>query len=469
LPEYIQTVALLEKGIGVHHSGVIPILREITEILFSKGCVKLLLATETFSVGLNMPIKTTVFTGLSKFDGIETRWFHSHEYTQAAGRAGRRGIDTVGTVIHLPNLFRMPELTEYRAILSGRPQSLTSKFKISYSLLLHRVDAMVSSPEPITLESFFAASMAHVETARRLAAIREEITATGEQMEQQKSRLGQGMGRTPIDVLARYQYLTEHSKTMVNKKRKEMEREMQQIRDTYKFLEADKMQYVLYEDKRIKLEKVQREYNETENAMLAGVQRGLSLLETDGFLEQEGGVSLKGSIAVNLREVHCLVFAEWIHTKRLSSMTAVQLAILFSCFTNIVVAEEFQTYSVPVEDMVETIVDIKMALERYRDLENRESLDTGIDYSLHFDLVVHIKDWMMASTVQECKMVLTRLETEKGIFLGEFVKAVLKINAISCEIEQVAERLGDMELCSRCKEIPKQTLKYVATNQSLYV
>jgi len=255
----------------------------------------------------------------------------------------------------------------------------------------------------------------------------------------------------------------------VNKKRKEMEREMQQIRDTYKFLEADKMQYVLYEDKRIKLEKVQREYNETENAMLAGVQRGLSLLETDGFLEQEGGVSLKGSIAVNLREVHCLVFAEWIHTKRLSSMTAVQLAILFSCFTNIVVAEEFQTYSVPVEDMVETIVDIKMALERYRDLENRESLDTGIDYSLHFDLVVHIKEWMMASTVQECKMVLTRLETEKGIFLGEFVKAVLKINAISCEIEQVAERLGDMELCSRCKEIPKQTLKYVATNQSLYV
>jgi hypothetical protein len=61
------------------------------------------------------------------------------------------------------------------------------------------------------------------------------------------------------------------------------------------------------------------------------------------------------------------------------------------------------------------------------------------------------------------------LEQEKGIFLGEFVKAILKINNISSEMEKVAEGMGNMELLSKLKEIPVKTLKFVATNQSLYI
>ena len=66
LPEYISMVALLEKGIATHHSGTLPILKEIVELLFCKGYIKLLFATETFSCGLNMPIKTTIFTSYEK-------------------------------------------------------------------------------------------------------------------------------------------------------------------------------------------------------------------------------------------------------------------------------------------------------------------------------------------------------------------------------------------------------------------
>ena len=69
LPEYNFVVGLLEKGIGIHHSGMIPVLREIVELMISKKYIKLLFATESFAIGLDCPIKTAVFIGLSKFDG----------------------------------------------------------------------------------------------------------------------------------------------------------------------------------------------------------------------------------------------------------------------------------------------------------------------------------------------------------------------------------------------------------------
>ena len=82
LPEFTFMVGLLEKGIAIHHSGIIPILREMVEILFSKGFVQLLFATETFSVGLNMPTKTVIFTDVNKFDGTDMRYLYSTSWSR---------------------------------------------------------------------------------------------------------------------------------------------------------------------------------------------------------------------------------------------------------------------------------------------------------------------------------------------------------------------------------------------------
>jgi ATP-dependent RNA helicase DOB1 len=77
--------------LGIHHGGLLPILKEVIEILFQESLVKVLFATETFSMGLNMPAKTVVFTNVTKFDGNEFRNLTSGEYIQMSGRAGRRG------------------------------------------------------------------------------------------------------------------------------------------------------------------------------------------------------------------------------------------------------------------------------------------------------------------------------------------------------------------------------------------
>lgn len=101
LPQVLALLPLLKRGIGIHHGGLLPILKEIVEILFSEGLIKALFATETFSIGINMPAKTVVFTNTRKWDGKDFRWVTSGEYIQMSGRAGRRGKDDRGLVIQM--------------------------------------------------------------------------------------------------------------------------------------------------------------------------------------------------------------------------------------------------------------------------------------------------------------------------------------------------------------------------------
>ncbi len=80
LPQVENVLPLLKRGIGIHHGGLLPILKETTEILFGEGLIKALFATETFAMGLNMPARTVLFTGAQKFDGKNNRWVSGHCY-----------------------------------------------------------------------------------------------------------------------------------------------------------------------------------------------------------------------------------------------------------------------------------------------------------------------------------------------------------------------------------------------------
>ncbi|KAB0381177.1 hypothetical protein FD755_008961 [Muntiacus reevesi] len=99
LPQVENVLPLLKRGIGIHHGGLLPILKETIEILFSEGLIKALFSTETFVMGINMPARTVLFTNARKFDGKDFRWISSGEYIQMSGHAGRRGMDDRGIVI----------------------------------------------------------------------------------------------------------------------------------------------------------------------------------------------------------------------------------------------------------------------------------------------------------------------------------------------------------------------------------
>jgi superfamily II RNA helicase len=134
-PQYHRLRELAMRGIAFHHSGLLPFLKEILEVLFSKGLVKVLMATETFAVGINMPTKTVVFTAVEKFTDNSIRLLRSAEYIQMAGRAGRRGKDDRGLVIYLPQ--REPaELYEVRQLMTGRAATFGSRMNFHYNFVL---------------------------------------------------------------------------------------------------------------------------------------------------------------------------------------------------------------------------------------------------------------------------------------------------------------------------------------------
>ena len=500
LPEYLDMVTLLRKGVAMHHSGLMPVLREIVEILFSKGYIKLLFATESVAIGLNLPVKTCVFTDIFKHDGNSMRVLQAHEYVQAAGRAGRLGLDTVGHVIHLNNLFRDTSATAYKTMMNGKPQTLSSKFKISYNLLLNLIDIGDTN-----LVGFAKQSMITGDLNAQIRQLESEI----EKCSQESASLNASVDAllTPGDVAQQYFDLQSNKENYANKKRKEMEKEIQKIKDNYKNVDQDMIVLQKSSQKMSQLGELIRNHKGLVDYLDNDVNKVLHVLREDGFLvdnvlesvsdrlksanlesvsdcldvgdledatitvDDVLSLSEKGKMASRLREVHCLVFAQLLEDGTISKLSVTQLISLFSCFTNISVKEDFADYT-PYTDDNELKDVIRTITQMYSEYEERETMlriNTGSDYTIHYDLLNYVEEWTLCESEPECKLVLQKLGEEKEIFLGEYVKALLKINNIASEMEQIAEQTGNIEFLSKLKQIPGLTLKYVVTNQSLYV
>ncbi|KAL4421866.1 hypothetical protein ABPG77_003668 [Micractinium sp. CCAP 211/92] len=136
LPQVLRVREMLKRGLGVHHAGLLPIVKEIVEMLFCRGVIKVLFSTETFAMGVNAPARTVIFQSLRKHDGKSFRNLLPGEYTQMAGRAGRRGLDTVGTVV-IACWDDLPEEVEIKKMLTGAATRLESQFRLTYSMILN--------------------------------------------------------------------------------------------------------------------------------------------------------------------------------------------------------------------------------------------------------------------------------------------------------------------------------------------
>ena len=120
--------------------------------------------------------------------------------------------------------------------------------------------------------------------------------------------------------------------------------------------------------------------------------------------------------------------------------------------------------------MVKDIINIvNQMYNEYQQTEIDYMINTGSDYNIHYDLLNYVEEWIKSECIEDCKLLLQKIEYEKGIFLGEFVKAILKINNIASEMEKIDEMIGNIEFLSKLREIPVLTLKFVVTNQSLYI
>jgi ATP-dependent RNA helicase HelY len=144
----------LAAGISSHHAGMLPVFKETVEHLFAQGLVKVVFATETLSLGINMPAKTVVIENLFKFSGERHELLTPGEYTQLTGRAGRRGIDDVGYAVVLHQ--KEVDFERVAGLASTRTYELLSSFKPSYNMAVNLVRNYTPEEARHLLNSSFA-------------------------------------------------------------------------------------------------------------------------------------------------------------------------------------------------------------------------------------------------------------------------------------------------------------------------
>ncbi|KAI3765479.1 hypothetical protein L2E82_15514 [Cichorium intybus] len=153
LPQIVRVQGLLHRGIGVHHAGLLPIVKEVVEMLFCRGVIKVLFSTETFAMGVNAPARTVVFDTVRKFDGQQFRALLPGEYTQMAGRAGRRGLDSIGTVLVMCR-DDIPDETDLKHVITGSATNLESQFRLTYIMIMHLLRVEELKVEDMLKRSF---------------------------------------------------------------------------------------------------------------------------------------------------------------------------------------------------------------------------------------------------------------------------------------------------------------------------
>ncbi|VDM31683.1 unnamed protein product [Hydatigera taeniaeformis] len=182
LSQVILVRSLTLRGIAIHHAGMLPLLKEVVEMLFQQGLVRILFATETFAMGVNMPARCVVFTAIQKHDGDQRRPLTAGEYTQMAGRAGRRGLDSTGTVIIMANNCDSPMPTDLQLqqMLLGQATKLTSRFKVTYSMILYLHRGNLQTPQELIHQSFMYANDLRYELVRKrqLSWLRQLVNAS---------------------------------------------------------------------------------------------------------------------------------------------------------------------------------------------------------------------------------------------------------------------------------------------------
>ena len=303
-PQYHALYELVQRGIAFHHSGVVPFLKEILEILFNKGYIKVLFATETFAVGINMPTKTVIFTQLDKFTDKSSRLLKSAEYIQMAGRAGRRGKDEKGIVIYLPQRDPL-EVGDLRHMLTGAASSFQSRLGFGYDFVLKLLNSGMNVKELVESSYWYrlekeAVRMMQEEVDRAEAALKQlEESLMKEQVEECEVR-----------------YAAEQkSKQGKNAVKKSAERELARWHDEHresiwnpiwsKFLRLlEQRDELLY--KRTSLDTAKR--MDVEN--LPVLRHRLAVASAFGFVDADGVLSAKGRLASESNEGHPFLLPE---------------------------------------------------------------------------------------------------------------------------------------------------------------
>ncbi len=435
---------LAVKGIGVHHAGLIPVFKEIIEMLFAKNLIKILMATETFAVGLNMPTKTVIFTDVFKFDNNGKRRLHTHEFIQMSGRAGRRGIDKIGYVIIIPQLFSGDiGSQDIQELLFGSSQKITSKFNIDHEFILNILENNVPDIM-IKIKENLNKSLLNTEIMKEIEYIEKDIGNITDKINK--------IHITNIEQYEDYQKLEDQLNSIIKPSQNQMKKIEQKMKDMKK-ITSFMTEFTSYQDlQKYKKEqhKLISERDNTLNYIETNIKNQINMLKHEGFITGENVLTQKGQISRKIKEFDALtttniLVSEYVdmlfHNKKIHKILAL--------FTLICDGKNNDDYEIS---------------EEYHDV--LQFIRGQGDILINRELLYPVLDWYDGKYSRHI------VETY-DIHEGDLVKSINKIIHLLDDIVQVFMLINKIEHIDIITDIKKNLIgdntRNIITMESLYL
>ena len=450
---------LAMRGIAYHHSGLLPFLKEILEILFARGLCKVLFATETFAVGINMPTKTVIFTALDKFTDGGERLLKTSEYIQMAGRAGRRGKDDRGLVIYLPQ--RDPvSVSELRQIVCGKVASFGSRMNFGYQFLLKILNAS-SNSEGMSEKSLIQKSYWNALEQEYLAGLQKDA-------EQVASSL---LPQSDDADCEQYYDIQRRIAENQNAKKKAAQRELVVWKDSHKdsIWNPKLARYEAQLALQKKLKQLEYEIDKTKSIAIDCnipiVQARRLLLEECGFLTSGESLCLTplGSLCSEVNEGHPFLMTElYVHqANTLSPLSASELLTVLALF----IGDKGGKPSWSVSKGVDEVLDhLNRHVKKLIAMEERHKIpyDNKL-WELNTDWLEPVADWL------EGELSLAEIAAKYELFEGNVQKALMKLAALLEEFQAMATISGNVKILKLLEDCRPLVLRDLILAESLYL
>jgi len=450
--QYHTIVSLLIKGIAFHHSGLLPLLKEIVEILFSKGLIKVLFATETFAVGLNMPTKTVIFTSYKKYseDSERPRMLTTDEYIQMAGRAGRRGKDTKGYVFYCPD--RAPEtLEDIKKMYTGSKTRLTSRIQFGYDFLLKTIQSNSLDWIDLIGKSYYNAQI-----KKQLSSLKEEHTYLVAQLPELTSE--------HISECAQEDRWKLQLKNSVNATKRKVQADYERWKNSHppKIWDPIRCNYKKYVDLHQHIDIVERDIAACSD-ICADVEPYFKILKELGYMEANNTLTTKGVYATEINEGDQLLLTNMYSAGLLKDLSQSSILQILSCYMNDDVKDEIQ-------DKIPSVVsnELRKVLEySIQDCKRITQLEQHYNISykprvLNFEHITLLHDLINDIPIH------TVCATHE-IFEGNLTRFLLKLLNVVDEVRNIAALSKDTDLLKILENIESYEFYKFAMPDSLYL
>lgn len=454
--EYRDIERLIYKGVAIHHSGLRPVFKEIIEILYGNGLIKVLFATETFAIGINMPTKTVVFSDVKKFTNDDHRFLKTSEYLQMAGRAGRRGIDTMGTVILLGNLIDIKDISNIKKMMTGATENIVSKFDINYNFILK----ILLNNDYDSL-NFFKNTLIFKQNNKYSNDLKNRYVELDNHLKNINLL---------FDKYDKY-YLLKYDTEKLNKNQKKYIKKLENEENFKQNYDLYLENYELNNEYKYLEEQVKNlDYN---NYIFESLGNVLKFLQHHQYISNFNSivdlsnvvVEKKGILSSQINECNEILLTELLVNGFFDDLNDEQICGLLSVFSNTkCLTDDMKVYNCDVLDIDNKLKEKIQKLDKLKEDFEKSVLEHNItistNWELNYDMIEYNYKWCKGDSFNSLNF---------DNYIGNFIKDVLKLDNVISTLEILCSNIEKVDLFNKLNGIHTKLLRDIVTSESLYI